>query len=76
MKANEYSSQSFRGADELLRIFDPKNALNRRSVKTHGPFFLLDSGPYKTASFAASPLLRPRRVNQKSAKVYYIKCQS
>ena len=29
-------------------------------------------GPYKTASIAASPLLRPRRVNQKSAKIYFI----
>ena len=27
-------------------------------------------GPYKTASIAASPLLRPRRVNQKSAIFY------
>ena len=33
-------------------------------------------GPYKTASIAASPLLRLRRVNQKSAKIYYIKCKS
>ena len=33
-------------------------------------------GPYKTASIAASPLLRPRHVNQKPAKIYYIKCKS
>ena len=33
-------------------------------------------GLYKTASIAASPLLRPRRVNQKSAKIYSIKCKS
>ena len=30
-------------------------------------------GPYKTASIAAWPLLRPRRVNKISAKIYYIK---
>ena len=33
----------------------------------------METGPYKTASIAASPLLQPRRVNQKSAKNYLLR---
>ena len=38
--------------------------------------FQAEMGPYKSAPIAALPLLRLRHVNQKTAKIYYIKCKS
>ena len=41
------------------------SSMNKTSSK-----WLLVRGAYKSAPMAASPLLRPRRVNQKTAKIY------